>query len=187
GRDFSTISVADVYERADVSPSSFYARFTNRDALVTVLHERHLEAMFDAIEDGLSAIDWGALTLPEVVIVFSELFLESGRTDSAFLRSMQRTERDHPGLMDRRIAFERAGLDLTVTLIARRFEDLDEAGTLRLRVGWSALVSTLRQMLTPLSPMTVVEIDEARLLEELAEQFCVYTGLPRAAPRGSPS
>lgn len=182
GRDFSTISVADVYERADVSPSSFYARFKNKEALATVLHERHLDAMFQAIGDGLSTVDWGSLTLPEIVVTFSELFLESGRTDSAFMRSMQRTERDNRGLMDRRIAFERAGLTMTMEGLARRFPDVDDETELRMHIGWAALISTLRGMLTPLSPMNSVDIDERRFLMELAEQFCAYTGLPREAP-----
>lgn len=183
GRDFAAISVADVYERADVSPSSFYARFKNKDALLAVLHERHLELMYEAIADGMAAIDWGSLTLPEVLVTFSELFLETGRDDSAFIRSMQRTELDRPGLMDRRIAFERAGLDLMTQLLAARFDEIDDDAMTRMRVGWSALISTLREMLTPLNPVTVVGLDERRHLGELAEQFCVYTGLPRQPPK----
>lgn len=183
GRDFATMSVADVYERADVSPSSFYARFKKKDALLAVLHERHLELMFSAMADGMAEVDWGALTLEELVVTFSELFLAMGREHKDFIRTMQRSEIDRVGLMDRRIAFERASFDLMVDLLTERFPEIDQATTIRMRVAWSSLVSALREMLTPLNPIEVVGLGEPRHLAELGRQFQTYTGLPNDPPK----
>ena len=145
--------------------------------------ERRLELLFEAIADGMADADWGDLDLPETIVRFCELFLEAGRADAAFMRSMQRTELSHPGLMDRRVGFERAGLDLMVELIAGRYRSIDDETRLRMRVGWATLATTLREILSPMNPVPLVGLSEQRHLMELAEQFCAYTGLDRRAPR----
>lgn len=54
GRPFAEISVDDIVNHADVSRSSFYARFENKDALLPLLYERYASAGRSALAVALS-------------------------------------------------------------------------------------------------------------------------------------
>lgn len=179
GRDFSAITVGDICAAADVSTSSFYARFQDRDALLHVLHEEYLEIMFQGLADSMSGVDWAAMTMPDVLTELGRAFLRTGRDYSPFMRSIARTEADSRRLIDRRIAFEKTAMDFVVKITNNRFDrTLDDDTRVRVRVALAAWNAALREILSPLATADVVGIGEDRLLRELAIQFCDYTKLP---------
>ncbi len=178
GRAFTDITVQQICEQADVSASSFYARFANRDALMSVLYVQHLDTMLAETAEGMDGEDWTSMPLSEAMIRFAELFLEAGRDIAPFVRSMQRIEDDHRSLVDKRIAYERASYDFMVLLFESRYGEFDAAMKRRIKVALSSLWATLRSALLPMSTLEALGISETELLRELSHQFCVATGLP---------
>ena len=187
GQDFATVAVSDICDRAQVSPSSFYARFADRDAVFQVLHERYLDAMFAELAAAASSPDLAECSVHELVVEIGESFLRTARSMEPFLSSIRRSEPDHPGLMDRRLTFERRGVDVIVGALTSRAADAGVAvERQRMIVALTSLHATLREMMSPLDPSVVSGVGEDRYLHSLADQFCAYVGVPSPSPSTQP-
>lgn len=174
GRDFSSVAVADICDKAGVSVSSFYARFEDRDALLQVLHERYLSRMFDAIDGGVDLELWQQVSVADAIAMFGRGFLDYGRRNDDFQLSIRRAQHDNPALVSRRRAFERASADLVVQLIEGRFGPLDGAAEIRVRTAFATMCAVLREAVSPIQSIDIVGVSEDRFLAELADQFCSY-------------
>ena len=54
GRRFADVSINEICNTADVSLSSFYARFESKQRLLAVLHERHVANRKEQIDTVLA-------------------------------------------------------------------------------------------------------------------------------------
>ena len=60
-------SVADIVRRADSSVGAFYARFRDKDALLSALHERFVEEAIATAEHALCEKRWAGSSISEIV------------------------------------------------------------------------------------------------------------------------
>ena len=177
GRDYEEISIQEICQAADVSPSSFYSRFSTKEALLMTLHERHRERRIGMLLTLAGERDWNATPIPEVVRAILGLYVEDRRALEPYLRSMMLAE-----LRDPEIAQARAGVDhFAMTMIRDhllgRMPSDDPGLTRRVEFGIRLVCAGAMDALQP--PHRFADsmgIDDRELVEQLTRAFCVYVG-----------
>lgn len=162
GRPFDDISIDDIVNRADVSRSSFYARFESKEALLPLLYERYAAAARVALAEALNVDD----TVPPEVVVdqlvraylgFVRRFpLETSTYDGTRIGNPQRE------LMSDVV-------DGVVRLYLRSVERSDDTA-LGLRVEFAArsiAAVLLRAVGPPISFASLLGFDDERLVAEV--------------------
>ena len=112
GRDYETISVNEICEASDVSHSSFYARFENKEALILHVHEAHRAERMQRLSRYVTDVDWDALSLQGIARACLALYIEDRRALEPFLRSLMLAELRYTHAAEERAEVDRRGIDL---------------------------------------------------------------------------
>ncbi len=86
-RTFEEISVSEIVHRAHASPSSFYARFLDKDALLGCLYERHSRSQRQFIDELLSTERWRDIPLAATLRATFPAIFEQYRVDQGLIRA----------------------------------------------------------------------------------------------------
>ncbi len=114
GRDWDTISVAEICDAADVSASSFYARFADKDALFHHLHDRWLQSRRDVVRRATAEVPWGELSIWDAARAMARLYIEDRLDNEAMIQTMLRAQYSSPALADQRTVKDRELSDFVV-------------------------------------------------------------------------
>lgn len=178
GRDYESISVQEICEASEVSPSSFYARFENKETLLFALHERHRAARFEKLAHHAAELDWDAMALREVVRKVIELYVEDRRAHEPYFRSLMLAEIQYPGM-----AAERSRVDdhaermIRSHLVARIGSEAPDVAR-RVEFVMRATCATAQDAIHPPHRFAVaMSMSDADLVESLTDLFCRATGI----------
>ena len=183
-RGFEAATVAEVVRRARSSVGAMYARFTDKDALLSCLHERFCEEALATADLALDADRWEGASIAEIfaevipflVAVYQEkrglvrAFIVRGSGDPAFAETASRlgkyiSQRLTELVLDRREEINHPDPAVAVDFGLRMmFDTLDQ----------STLFAGVERMTHPLTPPQVSR--------ELIRLYLSYLGVERTLP-----
>jgi len=86
-RPFREISVAQIVRKAKASQSSFYARFSDKDALLGFIYERHNASQNEMIDELLALDRWRNVPLAKTIRETFPVIVESYRKSQGLVRA----------------------------------------------------------------------------------------------------
>lgn len=172
-RPFSEITVVELCALADVSSSSFYARFSSKDVLLSQLFERHVEEARGRLE--IAVADARAIDAPVKGIIHLVLgnFLQFVRDREPLIRSIY----DSPRLNERYWGVTREVTAVLCGLLGELYgiDDADFARRLELGVRIAG-AAVQRAIGLPMSFGERLGVSDDELVEELSELLDAYFG-----------
>lgn len=127
-REFDQISVLDICIEADVSASSFYARFVDKAALLEHVHDRFLDRMRADLEAALSSIREVDGDLDAVIHALTRAYGDYLVELGPIRHTMRRAAIARPDLANRRVQVVSEMTDAFVAAVVARFGDDGDAG-----------------------------------------------------------
>jgi AcrR family transcriptional regulator len=175
---FDRATVAGVVKRAGTSVGAFYARFSDKDALLHVLQERMVRRVETAVL-GLTAEDlWEGQPLAEVVhgiVAGLACMLRLERSAFMALTAGWRVA-GRPEVWDRSKRISRLIWDSVEALLVDRGDEIAHPRPeFAIRIGLSMVVWTLREHLVfGAAGVTPVRVSDDDLVAELATAYLSY-------------
>ena len=102
GRDFETVTILEILEVAEVSASSLYARFSDKQALLRALHERHFDRIRELGEALRDRPDWDRFGLEELCGTLIRIAVVHRRTNAERIRTFRQAEQRYADMEARR-------------------------------------------------------------------------------------
>ncbi len=181
GRDWDTISVAEICDAAEVSPSSFYARFADKDALFAHLHDRWLQDRRDVVERAAADIDWGTLDVWGSACAMARLYIDDRIDNEAMIRTMLRAQFGSPRLKDLRTAKDRELSEFVEAFWQFRLGD--EADPMRVRFALHLMVGGIQFFYeSPSREISDFRWERDRLVAEMARGFLLIVDQAQHVP-----
>lgn len=118
GRDWESITVEDVCLSADVSPSSFYRRFSSKDALLDEIHSRWLTQRLDSANALVELLPWETAETPALLRIIAEVYIADRGEVSDRALSMFRAQVSNPRLARARMDTDRAIMSIVADRLA---------------------------------------------------------------------
>lgn len=179
-RDFESISVSEIAQRASSSVGAFYARFHDKSGLLHVLHERFIDEAVATADEALAPERWEDCSLAEILSAMTALSIQVHRERYGLLRAFRMY-----GCKDEQF---RQRADRLGTHLISRLQDLalSREGAVRHPDPSFALGFGLRMQLAMLDELFVlgegVPDEEVpppeRLRQELTRAYLAYLGAP---------
>jgi len=176
GRDFESLGVQEICEAANVSRSSFYARFPNKTALLTELYDRHRKMRIEMLAKQNASIDWDAMSIDAVVSTCIALYVEDRRSLDPFLRSMVVIETNYPQISAQRAELDSFTMSMIRDHLMQRLGSEDPALGRRLEFGIRSVAAIIQEAIQP--PHRFAEqmgFSDFEFVRELTTLFCSYT------------
>lgn len=120
GRPFDEIPILEIVDRAGVSTSSFYARFPNKEVLLTYLHERHLRSMRQAADFAIANHVWDEMSVSQIVRQLVSIYLSHRRAKEPLLRTFMHAALEDPSYLARRTASDQYVIGVITDYLAAR-------------------------------------------------------------------
>jgi AcrR family transcriptional regulator len=123
-RPFDDVSIAEITRRAEASVGAFYARFENKEALLSAIIERYRTDYLDRAARDLSSPDWERLSLDELVHALVRYFVTSYRQYRGMFRTIFFGVRSRPeGFGEELTRSIEAVMELCIELMRIRLAD----------------------------------------------------------------
>jgi AcrR family transcriptional regulator len=186
-KSFAEMSVTEIARKAGVSVGGFYARFPSKQALLQYFDATVIEGVLARAEvelDPARLADAGART---VVTTYVRLAVRMFRRHRPVLQQValrSRTSTD-PAFRERiRAANARLHGRFRALLLARRAELGHPDPELALDLGLTFVSATMREyvLFAEFRP-DFAHLDDARLVRELVDAFCLYLGISSGRTR----
>lgn len=185
-REYADITTGDICARAAASPSSFYARFADKAAVLEWLRSEYFEQSRQVLGERLDAERWRGASLETVVRELMSGYVAFLRRHRHVLRAIAIENRLHPGgeVNGRsrplnRVSYER----ITALVLGRREEITHPDPEFAAAFGLTAVYATSQELVlfadTGLHPAAP---DDATLARALAD---TYLGLLRPVASGA--
>jgi AcrR family transcriptional regulator len=168
GRDWATISVEDLCLAGEVSPSSFYRRFSSKDAVLDEVHDRWLAGRRGAAQWLADELPWDELSIHEVCTFIMNVYLADRVENSARSLSMFRVQVSHPKLAADRLENDRLNLAAVGPRLAARIDRDVERTQFALMVMASSVLAAVQ----PPSPFAqLFDWNETQLVAAFVDAF----------------
>jgi AcrR family transcriptional regulator len=169
-------SVAEIAKRAGSSVGAFYARFRDKDALLSALHERFVEEAMATADYAMSAQRWEKASITEIVreLVAFQVRIQDQRR--GLLRAIAIRATESPELQIRGQRGTRHIEDLfTRLVVARRHEILHPVPVVAAAFASRLIAGVTLQRL--LFPQASIDAPGVSLVEELTHAALAYLGV----------
>jgi len=184
GRDFDEITVSAFCAAAEVSQSSFYNLFEDKNALLDSLVDRLIEQDAERFSRDFPHLDWDQDPV-EIVRQILRLLHAARAENLGFRVSIGIAELKHDHVRERIADFDRTHTDLLVELFIQRMNPpADQVAEVRARMAFAAVAIPywLATAFTPPSSWAAqVDIDDNEVIDRLAEMWEAYC-MPRVEP-----
>lgn len=186
GRPFDEIPILEIVDLAGVSTSSFYARFPNKDVLLTYLHERHLKTMRQAADLAIANHVWDEMSIAQILRQLVSIYLSHRRAKEPLLRTFMHASLVDPTYLARRTAADQHLIgviaDYLETRLARDGIPVDfEHIALVVLVATSAVKDATN---APEQFAARFRLRDDVLVDGLTAMACAHLGVPDdSAPR----
>jgi AcrR family transcriptional regulator len=149
GRAFSEISVLEICTTADVSASSFYARFDSKERLLALLHQRHLEKQRAKLEEAIPALMAADLDVRELLTLAATAYINAHVEDVPLIQTLRRSEVDDPALADNRRSLDLLSVRAVADALLSRLPDANEWLRRRILFATRGACATLQESVQP--------------------------------------
>ena len=170
-RPFSEIAVLDICVEADVSTSSFYARFASKDAVLSALFERHTDVARAQLGEAVAAALSGDADARQVVKLVLSHFVGFVRANEPLMRSIY----DAPTLNERYWVLTTEASDALCELLRTVYGVDDPAFRRRLELGVRVAGAAVQRAVgLPMSFGERIGMTDEELVEELGQMLAAY-------------
>ena len=179
-QSFEDISVSDITKRARSSVGAFYARFTDKDALLDYLDESHAEELIDRVTEYSEDDRWTVAPVEEVVSEVIGFLVGFFKEHRGVLRALSIRARLHtdPRFAEPTRRVNSRVPELIRLVMIRRSEIAHASPDLAVYLGFVMIFSTLRErVLFPETYPTHLPISDALLTDELKNAYLAYLGV----------
>ena len=176
------VTVPAVVKRAGSSVGAFYARFTDKDALLVTLHERACEQTITLADELLDPAVWKGRSLEEIVEGTVRVAVQLFGSRRSVMAAFQRALASDPGFAARRA---RNGVELGTRAVALFLPHRARIGHPDPMVAIPMVLRFVTSTLEQHNAMAVagrkeLEVDEETLVRELTRMVLGYVGVTRA-------
>ena len=176
GRDNHSIPVSEILVAADVSASSFYARFPNKGHLLEALHTRFVEQARKLL-DVVALRERTAQRAPvEVLREATRLYIVFQTSHFGPARSFQSAEASDEVFAERRRALETYAIHLVRDYLCDHLpcgRDVEVARRIELAT-WALAVAVTGAVRPPYAFANLVGLDHDRLVDEVTTMMWAY-------------
>jgi AcrR family transcriptional regulator len=181
-RQFDELSVAEVARAAGTSVGGFYARYAHKSALLEVLHATVLDEMRTAFDDALSAVDTPTHGAHAAIHAYVATMVTQFRQHRReILQIRQHARVDRTGDHGRRVAEFNAHVHgrVRALLRARSTEIGHPDPAFAIDFGlFTASAAAREAVLAGSVAAYPIEVDDERLIREIARTWASYLGMP---------
>ena len=184
-RRFDEVTVDDIVARADASKGSFYSRFADKESLLRYLNDVHFEKVLADWGRFLEPSRWDGVPLRDVVRGLVRRVVRLYRTE----RHLWRAFSFHARLTsDTEVTAKARRLNRYVTnrIVDLLLERGDAIGhrdpRAAIRFGMVTIAAVAREMVLFDDGPVSLRLGDARLVDELTEQFLGYIQNTSSAP-----
>lgn len=149
GRAFSEISVLEICTTADVSASSFYARFDSKERLLALLHQRHLEKQRAKLEEAIPELMAADLDVRQLLTLAATAYITAHVEDVPLIQTLRRSEVDDPSLADNRRSLDLLSVRAVADALLTRVPDANEWLRRRILFATRGACATLQESVQP--------------------------------------
>lgn len=176
GRDWDTISVAEVCDAAGVSASSFYARFADKEALLAHLHEVWMASRRATVDAAIGDVPWGELDIWGTATAMARLYIDDRVENEAMIRTMLRAQYNSPRLADQRTVRDRELSDFVEAFWHAKLGE-GAVDPSRLRFALHLFVGGIQMFYeSPSREISDFRWSEEKLAAEMARGFLLIIG-----------
>lgn len=179
-RSFEDISVAEIVALAHSSVGAFYARFEDKDALLTYLDTYHAEELIARVGEYCEEDRWTTAPVDELVTEIVRFLVQFFRDRRGLLRALSIRARLHadPQFAEPTRQVNSRIPELIRLVLSRRSEIAHPSPEQAVYLGFVMILSTLRErVLFPEVYPTQLPISDALLADELKEAYLAYLGV----------
>jgi AcrR family transcriptional regulator len=170
-------SVAEIAKRAGSSVGAFYARFRDKEALLSALHERFVEEARATADLAMSEERWAKASISEIVreLVAFQVRIQDQR--QGLMRAIALRATESPAFQARGLSVGRHIEELfTRLVVARRHEILHPIPVLAAAFASRLIAGVmLQRLLFPVG--AAIDAPGASLVEELTHAALAYLGV----------
>jgi AcrR family transcriptional regulator len=171
------VSVNEICIAADVSLSSFYARFDSKERLLAVLHERHVGQRRELIQGVLDDLLAAGPTLRSFLVQAATIYVAVHKLDRPAVQTLRLEQLADPGLAGRlndlNQTFLVAVTDAAASLVPGA--ELDAELRRRMRFATAVVSLALRESIqTGQSLIDNVPVDDPRIVDEAIDVWMLY-------------
>jgi AcrR family transcriptional regulator len=174
-RPFREIGVAEIAQEAKAAPTSLYARFENKRALLGALFERHAAAQRKMIEELAAPDAWVGVPLANVLRRTLPVIVAGYRVKQGLIRAFLEQASEDKRFREDWGAVGDFIADRIVALVADRAGEIDHPDPIRgIKLCMDSVFATLALKIL------MRELDKSAaetLTEELIEFICRYMGI----------
>lgn len=185
-RSFEELTIADVVRHGKSSVGAFYTRFSNKDALLDALYERHQRQAIATMEQHLAPERWESASVEQIIEQIVGFTVRFHRAHRGLLRAlvlrgyMKPDWRYETPKMRNKLGIASVG----ALLATRRGEIAHPNAKLAGSLGLLFVLAVLREkMLFGDSTASALRISDRRLEEELVRAYLAYLGVPQRKPQ----
>jgi AcrR family transcriptional regulator len=186
GRRFADVSVNEICIAADVSLSSFYARFESKERLLAVLHEQHIARRREQIHTVLAELLEPGPTLRSFLTQAATIYIAVQELDQPVVQTLRQEELADHGLADRlhdlNTTFLTAVTDAALSLVPGAEHDAELRRRMLFATGVVALALSesihTQQSLAPSLP-----VSDPHVVEEIIDLWMLYAFAGRPPDR----
>lgn len=180
GRPFSEITILEICCAADISSSSFYSRFMDKDAFVACLHRRSNQRGREALDAAVQLARESDASIEELVEFGTLAYVRHLQGSIAAVQTLRSAELSMPELgRDTRATFEYA-LDLIIQTITEH-TDADHVARGRVAVATSTIAAALKAAVSqPAGVLEDLGMDLERYAAATARMWISYVLHDRA-------
>jgi AcrR family transcriptional regulator len=177
-RGFEAATVAEIVRRAKSSVGAMYARFTDKDALLSCLHERFCEEAIATSDVALDVERWRGATIADIFAQVFPFLVEVYQQKSGLIRAfIIRASSDAEFTESGMSLYRHIAEQLTKLLLARREQIAHPNPALAVDFGLRLVFDMLDQSALFLGTLrTVKPLSSQQIAQELVRVFVSYLG-----------
>ena len=175
GRRFADVSINEICNTADVSLSSFYARFESKQRLLAVLHERHVANRKEQIDTVLAELLAPGPSLRTFLTQAAAIYLAAHELDRPMVQTLRQEQMAYPGLANRLQELDNQFLAAVTDAAASLTPDVDAELRRRMLFATRVVTLALRESVhTQVSLIANLPIADQRIVDETVDLWMLY-------------
>jgi len=174
-RPFREISVAEIAQVAGASISSLYARFTDKEALLGAIYERHARHQRELVDQLFAPARWEGRSVSQIVRQTFPLMVQGYRARQGLIRTFLEYASHDVRFRDTWSEMGEYIIEQITVLVMARTDEINHPDPLRgVRLGLGMVFATLAHQIQ-MHQIDSPQIDELR--EELIRMMLRYMGI----------
>jgi AcrR family transcriptional regulator len=175
GRRFADVSINEICNTADVSLSSFYARFESKQRLLAVLHDRHIANRKEQIDAVLAEQLAPGPSLRTFLAQAAGIYVTAHELDRPMVQTLRQEQLAYPGLADRLQELDNQFLAAVTDAAASLTPDVDAELRRRMLFATRVVTLALRESVhTQVSLIANLPIADQRIVDEAVDVWMLY-------------